>query len=115
MPVTPSEFILSWTPTPDGYHGSHDQRQRAARQAPGDRRAGAARQQVDGSSRVRVEGTDAPRAERARNLFFRYRDKDYSFTDCTSFVVMRDLRLQAALTLDHHFAQMGFQLLPGPL
>ncbi|MEW6755519.1 MAG: PIN domain-containing protein [Candidatus Latescibacterota bacterium] len=70
-------------------------------------------QQVDGSSRLRVEAIDAPRAERARTLFFRYRDKDYSFTDCTSFVVMRDLRLQAALTLDRHFAQMGFQVLPG--
>ena len=36
----------------------------------------------------------------------------FSFTDCTSFVVMRELRLREALTTDHHFAQMGFTLKP---
>jgi uncharacterized protein len=68
--------------------------------------------QVDGSSRVRHETIDAHRAERARALFFRHRDKDYSFTDCTSFVVMRELRLKEALTTDGHFRQMGFAVLP---
>ena len=43
---------------------------------------------------------------------FRYADKDFSFTDCTSFAVMRELRLQKALTLDHHFAQMSFVAIP---
>jgi uncharacterized protein len=66
--------------------------------------------QVDGSSRIRWESIDAIRAEKARALFFRYGDKDFSFTDCTSFVVMRDLRLREVLTTDHHFAQMGFTL-----
>ena len=32
-------------------------------------------------------------------------DKHWSFTDCTSFVVMRRLRLREALTTDHHFQQ----------
>lgn len=69
-------------------------------------------QQVDASARLRTEAIDPPRAERARALFFRYRDKDFSFTDCTSFVVMRTLRLRSALTLDHHFSQTGFQVVP---
>jgi uncharacterized protein len=68
--------------------------------------------QVDGSSRVRAEAIDALRAEKARALFFRHRDKDYSFTDCTSFVVMRELRLREVLSTDHHFRQMGFRALP---
>lgn len=68
--------------------------------------------QVDGSSRVRWEPITPGRAEKARGLFFRYEDKDFSFTDCTSFVVMRELRLREALTTDHHFAQMGFTLKP---
>ena len=71
-------------------------------------------QQVDGSSRLRIETIDVGRAERARSLFFRYTDKDFSFTDCTSFAVMKDLRLRKVLTLDHHFAQMSFELLPEP-
>jgi len=68
-------------------------------------------QQIDGSSRLRWEWIDIARAERARSLFFRYRDKDYSFTDCTSLVVMQELRLKQALTTDSHFRQMGFRTL----
>jgi predicted nucleic acid-binding protein len=69
-------------------------------------------QQVDGSPRLRWGRIDADRFEKARHLFFRYPDKDYSFTACTSFVVMRELRLTRALTTDAHFGQMGLQALP---
>lgn len=68
--------------------------------------------QVEASARLRVESIDEPRRERARALFFRYRDKDFSFTDCCSFVVMRELRIRRALTLAHHFRQIGFEVLP---
>ncbi|MCU0772445.1 MAG: PIN domain-containing protein [Verrucomicrobia bacterium] len=68
--------------------------------------------QVDGSSRIRWEQITPARAEKARSLFFRYDDKDFSFTDCTSFVVMRELRVREVLTTDHHFTQMGFTLKP---
>jgi uncharacterized protein len=68
--------------------------------------------QVDGSSRMRWEWIDAQRAEKARAIFFRHRDKRYSFTDCTSFVVMRELKLREALTTDGRFRQVGFQVLP---
>lgn len=50
-------------------------------------------QQVDRSPRLRWERVDTDRFEKARHLFFRYRDKGFSFTDCTSFVVMREIRL----------------------
>lgn len=70
-------------------------------------------QQVDGSPRLRWERIDSDRFERARDLFFQYRDRDFSFTDCTSFAVMRELRLMHAITTDRHFRQMGFQVLPG--
>jgi len=69
---------------------------------------------VDGSARLRWESVSHARADKARDLFFRFRDKDCSFTDCTSFVVMRELRLRDALTTDRHFAEAGFRglLLP---
>jgi len=70
--------------------------------------------QVEGSPRVRWEWIDPDRAEKARHAFFRHRDKAYSFTDCTSLIVMQQLRLRQALTTDRHFVQMGFQALPGP-
>ncbi len=69
--------------------------------------------QVDGSSRVRWEYISLARADKARGLFFRYRDKDFSFTDCTSFILMRELKLREALTTDHHFLQAGFGIKPG--
>ena len=68
--------------------------------------------QVDSSSRLRWESVTTNRADKARSLFFRYQDKDFSFTDCTSFVVMRELKLREVLTTDHHFAQIGFTLVP---
>ena len=38
-------------------------------------------------------------------------DKDWSLTDCMSFVVMREQRLTEALTGDRHFEQAGFRTL----
>ncbi|MBI4475792.1 MAG: PIN domain-containing protein [Acidobacteria bacterium] len=70
--------------------------------------------QIDGTRRLRWERIDADRFEKARQLFFHYRNKAFSFTDCTSFAVMRELRLTHALTTDAHFRQIGFQLVPGP-
>lgn len=68
--------------------------------------------QVDQSSRLRWERVESDRFEQARALFFRYRERDFSFTDCTSFVIMRELKLTHALTTDGHFRQMGFQVVP---
>lgn len=36
-------------------------------------------------------------------------DKDWSLTDCTSFVIMSEHGLTEALTTDHHFEQAGFK------
>ena len=70
-------------------------------------------QQIDRSPRVRWERVDSDRFEKGRLLFFQYRDKDFSFTDCTSFAIMREMRLTQVLTTDRHFRQMGFHMLPG--
>lgn len=49
-----------------------------------------------------------------RALFAQRLDKDWSLTDCISFVAMRRRRLTDALTSDHHFEQAGFSILLGP-
>jgi uncharacterized protein len=38
-------------------------------------------------------------------------DKAWSLVDCTSFVIMEQLGIQAALTTDQHFEQAGFMRL----
>jgi hypothetical protein len=48
----------------------------------------------------------------AWNLFESYTDKAWSFTDCTSLVIMRQLKLIEAFTFDEHFRQMGFVMRP---
>lgn len=69
--------------------------------------------QIIESRRLRWEHIDVARFDAGRELFFRYKDKDFSFTDCTSFAVMRELRLANALTTDRHFSQMRFGVVPG--
>ena len=46
-------------------------------------------------------------------VFSKYEDKDFSFTDCTSFVLMKRLGLTKVFAFDLHFTQAGFQLVPG--
>jgi predicted nucleic acid-binding protein len=50
--------------------------------------------------------------EVAIQLFCNRPDKDWSFTDCTSFVVMQDYGIELAFSLDKHFQQAGFQVQP---
>ena len=45
---------------------------------------------------------------RGLDLYLGRPDKEWSLTDCISFVVMADEGLTEALTGDHHFEQAGF-------
>lgn len=44
-------------------------------------------------------------------VFREYEDKEFDLVDACSFVVMRALGIEEALTLDQHFGQMGFRIL----
>ena len=51
--------------------------------------------------------------EEAFAIFKRYADKDFSFTDCTSFSMMRSFKLKNAFAFDKHFQQFeGIRHLP---
>ncbi len=50
--------------------------------------------------------------DEAWELFQKTTDKDWSFTDCTSFVTMQYLGIERGLSFDHHFKQSGFVVLP---
>ena len=47
----------------------------------------------------------------ALSIFLKYSDKDFSFTDCTSFAIMEELNIVDAFSFDIHFKQMGFNIL----
>ena len=50
--------------------------------------------------------------ELAWEYFNQHQDKSYSFTDCTSFALIRRLRLASAIATDDDFKQAGFQVEP---
>lgn len=54
---------------------------------------------------------DAMLWQQGWQLFLDRPDKDWSLTDCISFVVMQDRNLRRAFTSDHHFEQAGFEKL----
>jgi uncharacterized protein len=49
----------------------------------------------------------------AWEMFEQFDDKNWSFTDCTSRVVMEQLGIKVAFAYDHHFHQFGtIQVVP---
>lgn len=47
--------------------------------------------------------------EETWKIFERFNtDKEWSFTDCASYVVMKQLEIREAFAFDHHFEQMSF-------
>lgn len=50
--------------------------------------------------------------DEAWEVFKKYSDKDFSFTDCTSFAVMKKYEISEAFSFDKHFEQYGLIRLP---
>ena len=46
--------------------------------------------------------------EKAWQIFKKYADQDFSFTDCSSFVLMQMHGIKKVLAFDRHFIQMDF-------
>jgi hypothetical protein len=64
---------------------------------------------------ITIVQVDQAVQQEAWAIFSRFADKDFSFTDCTSFVVMRREKIPVAFTLDRHFHQYGLRTLPPSL
>ena len=60
------------------------------------------------SPRIRILPLDSALLNRGLERMAARPDKDWSLTDCISFVVMADRGISEALTGDHHFEQAGF-------
>jgi predicted nucleic acid-binding protein len=63
---------------------------------------------VVGSPACRIEWTDAARFAAVQTYFLKHLDQAWSFTDCVSFRVMKELRLRESLTKDMHYEEAGF-------
>jgi predicted nucleic acid-binding protein len=58
--------------------------------------------------KTRIIPTSTDLFWRGFDLYCRRSDKEWSLTDCISFVVMTEERISDPLTRDHHFEQAGF-------
>lgn len=63
------------------------------------------------SDDVEVERANPKVLDAAWDLYKSRTDKEWSLTDCASFVVMKRNEIQDAFTNDHHFEQAGFNIL----
>jgi predicted nucleic acid-binding protein len=63
------------------------------------------------SPNIRIIWIQETLEEKGWELFKAHQDKTFSFTDCTSFVVMQALNINTAFTYDSHFEQAGFQII----
>jgi predicted nucleic acid-binding protein len=66
---------------------------------------------LQNSQAFRIEWTDPDRFHGTQAFFLKHSDQEWSFTDCLSFLIMRELRLRDALTKDRHFQPAGFVVL----
>jgi hypothetical protein len=68
-------------------------------------------QSLEEDSATKIVRCDSKWFRRGLDHFSSRLDKEWSLTDCISFVVMEANRLTEALTDDHHFEQAGFAIL----
>ena len=50
--------------------------------------------------------------QKAWLIYQGFKDKEWSFTDCTSYVLMKNLAIDVGASFDDHFSQFGFNRAP---
>lgn len=66
---------------------------------------------IEATKLVEIVPLDEELARAGWKLFCQRPDKEWSWADCISFVVMREREIRQALTTDEHFEQAGFSAL----
>jgi predicted nucleic acid-binding protein len=77
-------------------------------------RAVRVRRQLRSGAFGRVHHATPEEEQAAFEYFEQHADKDYSFVDCLSFVIMRKLGINEAWAVDSDFRHHGFLVQPGP-
>ena len=66
---------------------------------------------IENSVALRVVAVGSARFREACTTMLKHKDQGYSFTDVTSVIVMREMRLDEVLTDDRLFEKAGFRRL----
>lgn len=62
------------------------------------------------SDRITLIRVDGIVFDKAWEIYQNYSDKNWSFTDCTSYVLMKALNILKGVSFDEHFKQFGFEV-----
>jgi predicted nucleic acid-binding protein len=66
---------------------------------------------IRNESAIEIITPDKQALDLAWEIFVKYDDQNFSFVDCISFAVMRQMKITRAFTFDNHFTTMGFQII----
>jgi uncharacterized protein len=72
----------------------------------------ALRDLLTGSRNLQLLRVSERAFDQAIELMLAHDDKRWSLTDCTSFVLMRELEIGSAFAFDRNFSEAGFEVLP---
>jgi len=67
---------------------------------------------IKASKITKIIKVDEEIFQKAWETFKEYKDKLWSFTDCTSFAIMEKMNIKTAFTFDKHYNQAGFNTIP---
>jgi uncharacterized protein len=67
---------------------------------------------VRSSSSVKIAWVDESLFEKGLDVFRKSEGRKWSFTDCMSFALMRQLSVTDAFAFDKHFKEAGFAVFP---
>jgi predicted nucleic acid-binding protein len=70
--------------------------------------------QAEAVRRLLILRVDVATWSAALDIFARYEDQDFSFTDCTSFVLAQREQVDEVFAFDHQFRQFGLIVHPAP-
>lgn len=83
------------------------------RRKAGIREAVAFGEKIQASRQMKILTVERALEKKAWEIFKRYSDHDFSYTDCTSFALMRQKKIREAFTFDKDFRIFGCLVLPG--
>ncbi len=70
-------------------------------------------EKVQASLSLKIVSIDRSIEKKAWEIFKKYWDQSFSYTDCTSFALMRAHKIVDAFAFDKDFSIFGFSLIPG--
>ena len=66
---------------------------------------------IQNSNLIQIEKIDLERFKKSGDYFCKHLDQNYSFVDASSFLLMKECKINKVVTLDKHFNKAGFQVL----